>query len=66
MEQPNSAEHASLHFLIGCRHRNATILGQREVVENIDQEPPGDRILIEQRVVLKAVGKHKEQPGIEH
>ena len=53
-------EHAPLHLLIGRRYGNATVFGQRELIEHIDQQPPRNNIGIEEGVILKPVRKHKK------
>ena len=66
MKLVNGRHKANLLRLIGGRHSDPAILGNREIVEQLTQRRIVLRILVEQGFVHETVGKQKEKASIHH
>ena len=55
-----------LHLVTTCGDDDAAITAHPRIVEDIDEHTPPFMIVTEQRVILKAVEKNKEQARVNH
>ena len=61
MQQTDRVQHTPLHFLIGCRHSNAAVLGQGEVIQNVDQQAARNDVFIEQGMISRLIESKPEE-----